>query len=175
MKRKLLLRQRDIALLCDGLTGPPPDDLAQRLARQVRADPLAADVIRDLEAVATDAGLPRESQNRLEAAWDLREDLAHLLDSGDWDDPFEVLDPHGNRPVDLQSLLVLAESRAGRPDPPAGLDAVRTKLTRALEDLESDEELAESFVAKLLERSPRRARAILHLTDALYRRRHGAA
>ena len=156
-----ILTLDDVAFLYDGLQDDLPEGMAERLRRWVHQDPQFADPISTLEAIATGAGMPRTFEQRLTEAVGLVHDLERLIEAGDdWQDPSEVLDPDGDRGVDLYGLTNLARSVERRRSPPTNIGEVHGKLVQALQKVAAEADLVETFVAGLLER-PTRAAGLL--------------
>ncbi len=151
----------DVAFLRDGLQDDLPEGLAGRLSLWVDEDPQFADQIGELEAIATEAGLPRHRKRRLNEAYEIHRDLEQLLEAEeDWQDPAEILDPDGGQGLDLTGLANLAQSTERRRNPPAGIREVHDKLVRALATLAAETAWVDAFVEGLLER-PARAGGLL--------------
>ncbi len=162
-KKKManILTLEDVAFLYDGLRDDLPENLAERLSRWVRQDPQFADHISQLEAIASEAGLPRERKQRLTEAHELIRDLERLLEAEEeWQDPAEILDPDGGQGLDLTGLENLAQSVEQRQDPPAGIGEVHGKLVQALAAMAAEAAMVDAFVQGLLER-PARAGSLL--------------
>jgi hypothetical protein len=173
-KTENLLTLEDVAFLYDGLRDDLPEGLAQRLSRWVREDPRFADAVSRLEAIAVEAGLPRERKHRLTEACELIRDLERLLEAEEeWQDPAEVLDPDGGQGLDLAALANLAHSVERRRNPPANAGEVHDKLVRALATAAAEAALVETFVEGLLAR-PDRAGGLLREAKQAYLARSAA-
>jgi hypothetical protein len=172
-KTDSLLTLEDVAFLYDGLRDDLPDGLAERLSRWVRQDPRFTDAVSRLEAIAVEAGLPRDRKHRLTEACELIRDLERLLEAGDeWQDPAEILDPDGGQGLDLAGLANLAHSVERRRDPPANAAEVHDKLVRALAAMAAEAALVETFVEGLLAR-PDRAEGMLREAKQVFLARSG--
>jgi hypothetical protein len=168
------LTLEDVAFLYDGLRDDLPEGLAGRLSRWVHQDPSFADPISRLEAIAAEAGLPRDRPRRLTEAYELLCDLERLLEAGGgWQDPAEILDPDGSQGLDLAGLANLAQSVERRRDPPANAGEVHAKLAQAMAAAAVETALVEAFVAGLLER-PERAGGLLREARQGFLARSGA-
>lgn len=182
------LTHRDLATLFASADTAESSPMRQLLLAMVSHEPFAQ-MYRDIEQMADDAGISRRLEGwELDAVTD-NQTFDRLMAASGWDDAAAVIDPRGETNVDYDTLLCICEARkARRAGDHARLEAVEHKLRAAAANerrqLERRREAETRFLESLAEhiREPegvvvftRLATELRNLLDQLERRMLAAA
>lgn len=122
-----------------------------------------------LKALAEDAGLPEDQDDRLHAGWLCNQEFDALQATPAWRHPAEVLDPDGNLGIGYAELIHIAGIRARRAEEPAALQAIGEKLRAAKSAEGPSQDCVDAFVTALLAAEPEDAEILLSRAERAYR------
>lgn len=162
------LTPADVAALVDEKVELTHDTI-ERLRHLVRSSPCYAGELARLDALATDADLNEDRDDRLSAGLMLHLEFRSLLNAPSWQHPAEVLDPQGVIGISYEALLSIAEALLPGCEDPEALTEVRRKLEQAWDEEKAQKECVGLFVERLLEADPEDAERLLRRAKREYR------